>query len=169
MRSNITKFPTQRNDLWSRARTKIQISLPPGQQENSNALPPGQSDRSKSHPMPCLPPPRTAGLTLIGALVKVIIEPLSFAGSVIFPPSWSEREENHVTSLSLLFLAPGGREDDRSGKEVVTELYLTIFLSWILVWALFRLYFKPSRGVLGITAITVPRVRSYERSLFKIN
>ena len=40
--SNITKFPTPRNDLWSRARTKIQISLPPGQQENSNALPPGQ-------------------------------------------------------------------------------------------------------------------------------
>ena len=42
VRSNITKFPTPRNDLWSRARTKIQISLPPGQQENSNALPPGQ-------------------------------------------------------------------------------------------------------------------------------
>ena len=56
VRSNITKFPTPRNDLWSRARTKIQISLPPGQQENSNALPPGQSDRSKSRP---------AGLTLI--------------------------------------------------------------------------------------------------------
>ena len=63
VRSNITKFPTQRNDLWSRARTKIQTSLPPGQQENSNALPPGQSDRSKSRPMPSLPP---AGLTLIG-------------------------------------------------------------------------------------------------------
>ena len=56
VRSNITKFPTQRNDLWSRARTKIQISLPPGQQENSNVLLPGQSDRSKSRPMPHLPP-----------------------------------------------------------------------------------------------------------------
>ena len=55
MRSNITKFPTPRNDLWSRAQTKIQISLPLGQQENSNALPSGQSDRSKSRPMPCLP------------------------------------------------------------------------------------------------------------------
>ena len=51
VRSNIAKFPTPRNDLWSRARTKIQISLPPGQQENSNALPPGQSDRSKFRPM----------------------------------------------------------------------------------------------------------------------
>ena len=58
VRSNITKFPTQRNDFWSRARTKIQISLPPGQQENSNALLPGQGDRSKSHPMQCLPPCR---------------------------------------------------------------------------------------------------------------
>ena len=45
VRSNITKFPTPRNDLWSPAQTKIQISLPMGQQENSNALPPGQSDQ----------------------------------------------------------------------------------------------------------------------------
>ena len=67
VRSNITKFSNQRNDLWSRARTKIQISLPPGQQENSNALPPGQSDRSKSRAMSRLSPP-PAGLTLIGAL-----------------------------------------------------------------------------------------------------
>ena len=52
------QISAQGNDLWSRARTKIQISLPPGQQDNSNALPPGQSDRSKSHPIPCLPPPR---------------------------------------------------------------------------------------------------------------
>ena len=58
VRSNIAKFPTPRNDLWSRARTKIQISLAPGQQENSNALPPGQSDRSKFRPMPRLPPRR---------------------------------------------------------------------------------------------------------------
>ena len=56
VRSNITKFPTPRNDLWSQARTKIQISLPPG-----------QNDRSKSRPMPHLPP-LPAGLTLIGAL-----------------------------------------------------------------------------------------------------
>ena len=55
VRSNITKFPAPRNDLWSRARTKIQLSLPPGQQENSNALPSGQSDRSKSRPMPRRP------------------------------------------------------------------------------------------------------------------
>ena len=45
VRSNITKFPTSRNDLWSPAWKKIQISLPLGQQENSNALPPGQSDQ----------------------------------------------------------------------------------------------------------------------------
>ena len=45
VRSNITKFPTLRYDLWSPAQTKIQISLPMGQQENSNALPPGQSDQ----------------------------------------------------------------------------------------------------------------------------
>ena len=56
------------NDLWSRARTKIQISLPLEQQENSNALPPGQSDRSKSCPMPRPPPPPSTDLTLIGAL-----------------------------------------------------------------------------------------------------
>ena len=65
VRSNITEIPRLGNDLWSRARTKIQISLPPGQQDNSNALPPGQSDRPKSRPMLRLPP---AGLTLIGAL-----------------------------------------------------------------------------------------------------
>ena len=69
MRSNITEIPRQGNDLWSRARSKIQVSLPPGQQDNSNALPPGQSNRSKSRPMPRLPPlpPPPAGLTLIGA------------------------------------------------------------------------------------------------------
>ena len=44
---------------------KIEISLPPGQQDNSNALPLGQSDQSNTRPMPRLPP---AGLTLIGAL-----------------------------------------------------------------------------------------------------
>ena len=68
VKSNITEIPRPGNDLWSRARTKIQISLPPGQQDNSNALAPGQSDRSKSRPMPRLPPP-PAGLTLIGALI----------------------------------------------------------------------------------------------------
>ena len=56
VRSNITEIPRPGNDLWSRARTKIQISLPPGQQDNSNALPLGLSDQSKSHPMPRLPP-----------------------------------------------------------------------------------------------------------------
>ena len=65
VRSNITEIPHPENDLWSRVRTKVQISLPPGQQDNSNALPPGQSDRPKSRPMPRLP---DAGLTLIGAL-----------------------------------------------------------------------------------------------------
>ena len=47
-------MPRPGNDLWSLARSKIQISLPPGQQDNSNALPSGQSDRSKSRPMPRL-------------------------------------------------------------------------------------------------------------------
>ena len=50
--------------MWSRARTKVQLSLPPGQQDNSNALPPGQSDRSKSRPMPRLPPPRPRRLNI---------------------------------------------------------------------------------------------------------
>ena len=63
VRSNITEIPHPKNDLWSRVRTSL--SLPPGQQDNSNALPPGQSDRPKSRPMLRLPP---AGLTLIGAL-----------------------------------------------------------------------------------------------------
>ena len=40
VKSNITEIPRPGNDLWSRARTKIQKSLPPGQQDNSNALPP---------------------------------------------------------------------------------------------------------------------------------
>ena len=57
VRSNILKFHTPVHDLWSRARTKIQISLLPGQQDNSNVLPPDQSDRSNPHPMPRLPPP----------------------------------------------------------------------------------------------------------------
>ena len=46
-------------------RRKIQISLPPGEQDQSNALPQGQQRQSNPHPMPCLPP---AGITLIGAL-----------------------------------------------------------------------------------------------------
>ena len=56
VRSNRTEFLTRGNDLWSQARTTIQISLSPGQQDNSNALPPGQNDRSKFRPMPRLPP-----------------------------------------------------------------------------------------------------------------
>ena len=67
MRSNIIEIPHPRTDLWSRARTKIQISLLPGQQDNSNALPPGQSNRSNPLPMPRLPPP---GLTLLDALTQ---------------------------------------------------------------------------------------------------
>ena len=42
-------FPTP--GKWSQARTKIQISVSPGQQDNSNALTPGQSDGSKSRAM----------------------------------------------------------------------------------------------------------------------
>ena len=48
----LLKFPTPGNDLWSRAWTKIQISLPPGQQDNSNALPPGQSNSYAPPPLP---------------------------------------------------------------------------------------------------------------------
>ena len=47
---NILKFPTPGNDMWSRAWTKIQMSLLPAQQDNSNALPPGQSDWSNPPP-----------------------------------------------------------------------------------------------------------------------
>ena len=39
-------------------RRKIQISLPPGEQDQSNALPQGQQRQSNPHPMPCLPPRR---------------------------------------------------------------------------------------------------------------
>ena len=46
-------------------RRKIQISPPPGEQDQSNALPRGQQRQSNPHPMPC--PPPTAGFTLIGA------------------------------------------------------------------------------------------------------
>ena len=40
-------------------RKKIQISLPPGEQDQSNALPQGQQRQSNPHPMPpyALPPP----------------------------------------------------------------------------------------------------------------
>ena len=48
-------------------RRKIQISLPPGEQHQSNALPQGQQRQSNPHPMPC-PHPPPAGITLIGAL-----------------------------------------------------------------------------------------------------
>ena len=63
MRLNLTEIPTPGNDLWSEARKKIQISLPLGQQDNSNALHPGPSDQSNPRPIPRLPPP-PAGLTL---------------------------------------------------------------------------------------------------------
>ena len=49
-------------------RRKIQISPPLGEQDQSNALPQGQQRQSNPHPMPCLPPPPHAGVTLIGAL-----------------------------------------------------------------------------------------------------
>ena len=49
----LQKFPTPGNDLWSRAWTKIQISLPPGQQDNSKALP-----GPKQFLCPASPPPR---------------------------------------------------------------------------------------------------------------
>ena len=49
-------------------RRKIQISPPPGEQDQSNALPQGQQRQSNPHPMPCFPPPPHAGMTLIGAL-----------------------------------------------------------------------------------------------------
>ena len=47
---------------------KIQISLPLGQQDNSNALPPGQIPAlCPASLLPPSPPPAPAGLTLIGA------------------------------------------------------------------------------------------------------
>ena len=52
-------------------RRKIQISPPPGEQDQSNALPRGKQRQSNPHPMPCLPPPPPppplARFTLIGA------------------------------------------------------------------------------------------------------
>ena len=45
------------NDLWSRARTKIQISLPLEQQENSNALPRAKAIDQNPALCPTSPPP----------------------------------------------------------------------------------------------------------------
>ena len=39
-------------------RRKIQISPPPGEQDQLNALPQGQQRQSNPHPMPSPPPPR---------------------------------------------------------------------------------------------------------------
>ena len=39
-------------------RRKIQISPPPGEQDQLNALTQGQQRQSNPHPMPCPPPPR---------------------------------------------------------------------------------------------------------------
>ena len=49
-------------------RRKIQISSPPGGQDQSNALPQGQQRQSNPHAMPLLPhPPFPAGFTMIDA------------------------------------------------------------------------------------------------------
>ena len=48
-------------------RRKIQISPPPGEQDQSNALVQGQQRQSNPHPMPCPPTRSPAGFTLIGA------------------------------------------------------------------------------------------------------
>ena len=61
----ITEIPHLGYDLWSQVRTKIQISLPPGQQDNSNAYP-----RAKAiDQIPALCP--ASGLTLIGAFINI--------------------------------------------------------------------------------------------------
>ena len=84
VRSNITKFSTPRNAFWPRARTKIQISLPPGQQENSNALPPGLSDRSKSRPMPRFHPPPPRRLDIDRCITRCFNRSLFYPAEVIF-------------------------------------------------------------------------------------
>ena len=66
VRSNVTEIPRPGNDLWSRPQTKIQMSLPPGQQDNSNALPPAKAIDQNPALCPAPPPPPTS-LTLIGA------------------------------------------------------------------------------------------------------
>ena len=68
VRSNILKLPTVGNDLWSWARTKIRISLLPGQQEIQMSYP-WAKQSIKSLPMARLSPP-PVGLTLIGAQVN---------------------------------------------------------------------------------------------------
>ena len=49
---------------WQSNTSKIQISLPLGEQDQSNALRQGQQRQSNPHLIHCLP----AGITLIGAL-----------------------------------------------------------------------------------------------------
>ena len=77
MRSNIPKFPTPGNDLWSQARKQITTSLLPAQQDNSNSLP-----RAKAiDQIPTLCP---AGLTLIGALTSTqVVWLCQFEGDMV--------------------------------------------------------------------------------------
>ena len=59
---NICSVPVFSSELAVKylhvGRRKIQISLPPGEQHQSNALPQGQQRQSNPHPMPCLTPRR---------------------------------------------------------------------------------------------------------------
>ena len=62
-------------------RRKIQISPPPGEQDQLNALPQGQQRQSNPHPMPCPPP---ASFTLIGVLVVVVLNaPTKFRDNLL--------------------------------------------------------------------------------------
>ena len=58
MRSNITEIPHPGKLFVVKCLQGIQISLFPGQQDNSNALPLGHGDQSNPCPMPSLPPSR---------------------------------------------------------------------------------------------------------------
>ena len=67
MRSNITVIPHPGNYLWSQAQTKIQISLPPGQQDTVTQMPYPQAKAIDQIPALC--PTSPADLALIGTLL----------------------------------------------------------------------------------------------------
>ena len=71
VRSNITEIPHPGNDLWSRAWTKIQIYLPPGQQDNSNTLPRPKATDQNLALCPTSPPPPPRRLDIDRCIKRV--------------------------------------------------------------------------------------------------
>ena len=80
-------------------RREIQISLPPGEQDQSNALPQGQQKQSNPQPMPCLPPRRRYIDRCITFSLLADTEPVQIQRRLI---------DSSKTEKRLRFLAPHG-------------------------------------------------------------